>query len=182
MYLYCRLIGPTFRYSSSLPIIHSCFYAGGKQKLFLKNILLYLLISIISAGNPAVIASTPNHFIIPTAGSRPTLIAFVSGSPAPTRNNITWYFNNGTLPPDTLFNGDKSELLLPANTPREYSGIYTIQVTTSNGTASDNFAVTVTSESMVHVIFYTEHIFIEIILSGSNATNYGCMSQLSYIV
>ena len=97
-------------------------------------------------GNPTVIAATPSLPIPegPQGTSRPTLVAFISGSPAPTGENITWYFNNGDLPTDFLSDG--RELVFPRNVLAEYAGIYTIQVTTSRGTATDRFEVIVTSE------------------------------------
>lgn len=99
------------------------------------------------AGNPIAIAAIP-QLQIPRgsqSGSRPILAAFISGSPAPTRDNITWYFNNGEDLPSGIIR-DGSELVLPSVVPRELAGDYTVQVTTSRGTARDTFEVIVTSE------------------------------------
>ena len=102
----------------------------------------------IFAGNPTVIAGSP---LLPVAegaviSGRPTLVAFVSGSPAPTSDNITWYFNNGPLLPEFDLIQGKTELSLPRIVEARFSGIYTIQVTTSSGTVTERFEVIVTSE------------------------------------
>ena len=112
------------------------------------------MISIISVGNPTVIAATPSRLLTDTTANRPSLIAFISGSPTPNSNDITWYFNNGSVPPGVEFLGGNTQLFLPLSTPPEFSGIYTVQVTTSSGTASDNFNVTVPRELMYTYFFY----------------------------
>lgn len=96
-------------------------------------------------------SSTPelslHHGVQP--GSRPTLIAFVSGNPQPNRSNITWYFNNQSLSSSILHSSilqDGNELLLPSNIGFDLAGRYTCQVTTSAGTASDDFLITVIRE------------------------------------
>ena len=99
-------------------------------------------------GNPTVIAGSPLLPIAegPFTSGRPTLVAFVSGIPAPTSDNITWYFNNGPLLPEfDLFPG-RTELSLPRIVEARFTGIYTIQVATSRGTVTERFEVIVTSE------------------------------------
>ena len=41
---------------------------------------------------------------------------------------------------------DGSELIFPSNVPSQLAGVYTVQVTTSRGTATDTFEVIITSE------------------------------------
>ena len=97
-------------------------------------------------GNPTVIASTPQLFVSSRVvqGSRATLQAFVSGTPPPTDSDINWYFNNQSIPDGSLIDG--TDLLLPRTPLPSHSGTYTIQVTTTMGTARDSFVVTVTGE------------------------------------
>ena len=101
-------------------------------------------------GNPTVLSSTPElslrHGVQP--GNRPTLIAFVSGNPQPNRSNITWYFNNQPLSMARSILQDGNELLLPSNIGFDLAGRYTCQVTTSAGTASDDFLITVIRECL----------------------------------
>ena len=98
-------------------------------------------------GNPTVLSSAPElslrHGV--QVGSRPTLVAFVSGNPQPTESDIIWYFNNQSLPSSDILE-DGSELLLPRYIGLDLVGRYTCQVTTSAGTASDDFLFTVTRE------------------------------------
>ena len=102
----------------------------------------------IFAGNPTVIAGSP---LLPIAEGafifgRPTLVAFISGSPAPTRDNITWYFNNGPLLSEFDLFQDRTKLSLPRIVEARFTGIYTIEVATSRGTVTENFEVIITSE------------------------------------
>ena len=98
-------------------------------------------------GNPTVLSSAPElsfrHGV--QVGSRPTLVAFVSGDPQPTESDINWYFNNQSLPSSDILE-DGSELLLPRYIGLDLAGRYTCQVTTSAGTASDDFLFTITRE------------------------------------
>lgn len=95
-------------------------------------------------GNPTVLSSIPKrslrHGTHPHR--RPTLTAFVSGNPQPNESDITWYFGNNQSLPSSIRQGSK-ELLLPRNIELDLAGRYTCQVTTSAGTASDDFLVTV---------------------------------------
>ena len=105
-------------------------------------------------GNPTVIASTPQLFVSSRVvqSSRATLQAFVSGTPPPTDSDINWYFNNQSIPVGSLIDG--TDLLLPRTPLPSHSGTYTIQVTTTMGTARDSFVVTVTGEL---VLSFFEH-------------------------
>ena len=98
-------------------------------------------------GNPTVLSSAPELSFRHGAqiGSRPTLVAFISGNPQPTESDIMWYFNNQSLPSSDILE-DGSELLLPRYIGLDLVGRYTCQVTTSAGTASDDFLFTVTRE------------------------------------
>ena len=98
----------------------------------------------ICVGNPTVLSSAPElrlHHGVQWKGSHPTVIAFVSGTPQPSQSNITWYFNDQSLPTSILQEG--KELILPSNIGFGLAGRYTCQVTTSAGTASDDFLVTI---------------------------------------
>jgi hypothetical protein len=105
-----------------------------------------IMILIIYVGNPTVLSSTPElrirHGV--QLGSRPTLIAFVSGNPHPNKSDIIWHFNNQSLP--SRIRQDGNELLLPRNIGFDLAGRYTCYVTTSAGTASDEFLFIVTRE------------------------------------
>ena len=101
--------------------------------------------------NPTVIASTPELSVSSRVGqgSRASLLAFVSGTPPPTLSDITWYFNNNqSIPTGSLIDDSVggTELLLPRTLLPSHSGTYTIQVSTTSGTARDSFMVTVTGE------------------------------------
>ena len=97
-------------------------------------------------GNPTAIAATPLRLIPEGAQSinRPVLTAFVSGTPTPSMENITWYFNNGSLPEGVIQGG--REVVFPSFVLSSLSGVYTVQVTTSRGTATDHFEVIITRE------------------------------------
>ena len=112
-------------------------------------------------GNPTVLSSTSKLSLRrgTQQSSRPTLIAFVSGNPQPTGSDITWYFNNQSLPSSILQEGN--ELLLPSNIEFDLAGRYTCQVSTSAGTASDDFLVTVIrkgdTQCCVTIIMFTQY-------------------------
>lgn len=104
----------------------------------------------ISSGNPAVIPGTP--YLTRNGGSqgsnRPSLRPFVSGSPSfPTAEQGAWTFvgrDGGTvLPPRTGFVPGERELLLSPELTNEHSGTYNYTVTTTAGTATAQFEVTV---------------------------------------
>ena len=94
-----------------------------------------------------VIASTPN-LLIPGGLQtvRYTLVALVLGTPTPTSDNITWYFNGGPLPNGLRRQVDVHEILFPTTILPGFAGNYTIEATTTSGSASDTFIVVVTSE------------------------------------
>ena len=120
------------------------FIVNCSQETYLADALYYLSIC---AGNPTAIAATPLRLIPqgPQSQGRPTLTAFISGSPAPTAGDVTWFFNNGSPLPDGLII-DGSEVVFPSTILPEHSGNYTIRVNTSSGTATAIFQVIVTSE------------------------------------
>ena len=105
-------------------------------------------------GNPTVLSSTPevrlHHGV--QQGSRPALIAFVSGNPQPNRSDITWHFNETDQPPPSSIRQDGNELLLPSNIGFDLAGRYTCQVTISAGTASDDFLITVIREYLQYIM------------------------------
>ena len=82
------------------------------------------------------------------AGSRTSLAAFISGTPSPTMNDVTWYFNNQSLPSEVDYIPRRDELLFPGNVVPANAGLYTIRVATSNGIVNDSFLVIVTGESV----------------------------------
>ena len=107
-----------------------------------------------NAGNPTVLSSNPEVRLLlgpqEQLGQRPSLTAFISGTPQPTNSNITWYFNNQQqLPDGTLIDGN--QLLLPKNIQFEVNGIFRCQVNTSAGIDYDNFKVTVIGEIIYRI-------------------------------
>ena len=103
-------------------------------------------------GNPTVIAASP-ELRIPRGtqtSSIPFLAAFVSGIPQPSNLNITWYFNDQSLPEGLTETG--RDVLFPRNVQPRFAGMYMCQVTTSSGTASDNFVVIVTGEPLITLV------------------------------
>lgn len=99
----------------------------------------------IHSGNPTVIASNPELRLQNGVQevTRPSLVAFVSGIPQPA--DIIWYFNNHQPLPSEILKA-RNELILPRNIEIKIAGIYTCQVTTSAGTSSDDFIVTILSK------------------------------------
>ena len=71
-----------------------------------------------------------------------------AGIPAPTVQNYTWTLN-GTIPlnDDPAFSVEEGGLDLPTVIDYEDSGNYTLVVTTSAGTVSSSFTVSVGGES-----------------------------------
>lgn len=93
-------------------------------------------------GNPTVVTGAQNkvlRFGQQDMNSRPSLVAFVSGTPYPAHSNIEWRLNNGPLPDDVV--AINNELLLPSYIGADLEGRYTCHVTTSAGTASDDIYV-----------------------------------------
>ena len=105
-------------------------------------------------GNPTVLSSTPelslHHGV--QQGSHPTLIAFVSGTSQPNRSDITWYFDDQSLSMASSILQDGNELFLPSNIGFDLAGRYTCQVTTSTGTAFDDFLITVIRECLQYIV------------------------------
>lgn len=105
-----------------------------------------------SAGNPIVIASDPElrlHDGPQDYETRPYLLAFISGIPQPNVSaGITWYFNGQpTLPSEIMLNTNKKdEVILPRDIQMEIAGTYTCQVSTSAGTSSVDFLVSIIGE------------------------------------
>lgn len=104
-------------------------------------------LSLSLAANPAVIPNAP--FLTLNDGSqgssRPSLQAFVSGTPFPEISQGTWLFNGmAEFPPST--SPFERELILSAFLTHEHSGMYTYTVRTSAGNTTANFIVTVIGE------------------------------------
>ena len=109
---------------------------------------------LICIGNPTVLSSISElklHQGLQSQGNRPTLAAFISGSPQPSKSDITWYFNqNQSLPSDIIITQGGKELILPHNVHFNLAGRYTCHVTTSAGTAYDEFLITVIRECLCY--------------------------------
>ena len=109
---------------------------------------MYVYIPLV--GNPTVVTGAQNRMLRvgwQERNSRPRLVAFVSGRPYPTASDITWLFNNGSLPSSVV--AMKNVLFLPSFVTSAIEGVYTCHVTTSAGTASDDIHVTLTCEYIV---------------------------------
>ncbi len=93
-------------------------------------------------GNPVAIATVPTLSL--TLGSQTlfhALITFVSGSPHPTMEQITWTVNGA---PSTVTG---HVFQLPLNINRDHAGLYVCSVSTAQGTATAEFTVTVNGRS-----------------------------------
>ncbi|XP_064386437.1 hemicentin-2-like isoform X2 [Halichondria panicea] len=98
----------------------------------------------INLSNPVAIATVPTLSL--TLGSQTlfhALITFVSGSPHPTMEQITWTVNGA---PSTVTG---HVFQLPLNINWDHAGLYVCSVTTAQGAATAEFTVTVNVQPQV---------------------------------
>ena len=85
-------------------------------------------------------------------GFRAAIFAFTSGTPLPSRDDVTFYFNGSpTLPEGSAV--IEFDLIFPRNIMPNIAGTYTIEVATASGIARDTVQVIVTSKFNVSASF-----------------------------